>query len=219
MREYDCVVSKRLIRRVMKEKGLFSTYQVRYFRNHNKKDNVNREDVGNVVDREFDNREYKEVLVSDLTYIWVAGKWQYVCFITDLFNREILGYSFGPKKDAALVYKAFMSIGISLQNITYFHTDRGSEFKNKEIDGLLKTFGIKRSLSNAGVPYDNACAESLYNKAKIEFFDRHEFKTAKELELKLFQYVHWYNHKRLHSSLDYMSPVAYKKKYLETSLH
>lgn len=136
------------------------------------RDKVNREHVANVVDREFNNHKYKEVLVSDLTYISVAGECQYISFITDLFNREILGYAFGPKKDSVVVYKAFMSIGSSLKNIEYFHTDRGSKFK-----------------------------------------------TDKALEQKLFEYVHRYNNKRLHSNLDYMSPVAYKNNYLENYLH
>ncbi len=70
------------------------------------------------------------------------------------FNREIIGYSAGRKKNAELVYEAFLNSTADLSKICIFHTDRGSEFKNKIIDELIKTFNIQRSLSHKGCPYD-----------------------------------------------------------------
>ncbi len=87
-----------------------------------------------------------------------------------------------------------------------------TKLKNGEIDSLLARIGIKRSLSNPGCPYDNACAETLFGKTKIEFVRNKVFKSMDEVKLELFQYVWWYNNKRLHSSLGYLSPVAYKNK-------
>ena len=78
----------------------------------------------------------------------------------DLFNREIIGYSAGKRKDIKLINKAFSMIKKPLDQIQIFHTDRGREFRNKEIDGLLSNFNIKRSLSRKGCPYDNAVAKS-----------------------------------------------------------
>jgi putative transposase len=95
------------------------------------------------------------VVVSDLTYVRVNQKWHYICVFVDLFNREIIGFSTGPNKDAPLVYRTFGSIQKDLRKIEYFHTDRGSEFKNKLIDEALETVEIKRSLSMKGCPYDN----------------------------------------------------------------
>ena len=77
----------------------------------------------------------------------VQGKWNYICLIIDLFNREIIGYAVGKNKNAELVYKAFGTIKTNLNNINIFHTDRGNEFKNKIIDEVLTTFNIDRSLS------------------------------------------------------------------------
>ena len=62
----------------------------------------------------------------------------------NLFNREIVGYSAGPNKDAKLVYEAFMNSKINLKKVKIFHTDRGNEFKNKIIDELFDTFEIRR---------------------------------------------------------------------------
>ena len=85
----------------------------------------------------------------------VQGKWNYICVIIDLFNREFIGYAAGKNKNAELVYKAFGKIKANLNNINIFHKDRGNEFKNKIIDEVLTTFNIDRSLSKKGCAYDN----------------------------------------------------------------
>lgn len=99
----------------------------------------------------------------------LTKKWNYVCLLVDLFNREIIGHSVGPNKGAKLVSRAFVAVKTDLKRITLFHTDRGNEFKNKLIDDTLKTFTIKRSLSMKGCPYDNAVAEETYKIFKTEF--------------------------------------------------
>lgn len=205
------VASRRRIRSIMIDNFLFSSYQVAYFKPHHRKSIVNNEPIENIVDRQFSDRTYREVIISDLTYIKILSRTAYICFIADLFNREIIGYSVGFYKTPYLVLEAFASIK-DLSNVKCFHTDRGSEFKNGEIDSLLARIGIKRSLSDPGCPYDNACAETLFGKTKIEFVRNKVFKSLDEVKLELFQYVWRYNNKRLHSSLVYLSPVAYKNK-------
>lgn len=209
--------SRKRIRRIMVDNFLFSSYQEAYFKPHHKKTIVNNEPVTNIVDRQFSNRNYREVIISDLTYIKVLSRTAYICFITDLFNREIIGYSVGFYKTPYLVLEAFASIK-DLRSVKYFHTDRGSEFKNGEIDSLLARIGIKRSLSDPGCPYDNACAETLFNKTKIEFVRNRVFKSMDEVKTELFQHVYWYNNKRLHSSLGYLSPVAYRNKNMSVQI-
>ncbi|NTU22512.1 transposase family protein [Brevibacillus sp. HB1.2] len=97
-------------------------------------------------------------MVSDLTCVEVQNRWHYTCVLVDLFNREIIGHSAGPNKDAALISRAFASVQGDLRQIQWFHTDRGSEFKNQKIDELLVEFEMDRSLSTKGCPYDNAVA-------------------------------------------------------------
>jgi len=206
-------VSRRRIKRIMLENGLVSTYTVAKYKVH--KTTVNNQKVDNAVNREFDDRELLEVIVSDLTYVRVNGKWHYVCLILDLHNREIIGYSAGTRKDALLVYQAFSTIKHDLRQISLFHTDRGNEFKNNAIDGLLDTFKIDRSLSKKGCPYDNAVAEATFKSFKIEFVYPNVFESLEQLKLELFDYVNWYNNIRLHSSLGYLSPTAYKYLHLK----
>ncbi|MBS7528908.1 transposase [Hazenella sp. IB182353] len=111
-------------------------------------------------------------------------KWHDVCIFVDRFNREIIGYRAGERKDAQLVYRALSSIKQDLRKIKTFHTDRGNEFKNKLIDEALQIFDIQRSLSFKGSPY----------------------------------YVNWFNRIRIHSTLEYLSPIEYKSQHLKNCL-
>ena len=138
----------------MQELGLVSNYTVAQFNPH--KSSCNEAPVKNELKRVFNQTEELAVIVSDLTYIRIGKKWHYVCLFVDLFNREILGYSAGENKTADLVYQAIASIQANLYDVKMFHTDRGKEFDNKLISEALEIFGIQRSLSMKGCPYDNA---------------------------------------------------------------
>ena len=134
---------------------------------------------------------------------------------SDIFNREIVGYSAGEHKTAELVKQAFRKVEGNLSEIHIFHTDRGNEFKNETIEELLETFHIERSLSHKGCPYDNAVAEATFKVIKTEFVWNEKFHTLEELKIKLWDYVNWYNHHRIHSSLGYQTPVQYRENNLK----
>ena len=204
----DLIVSRRRIGRIMKQEGLVSSYTIAQFKPHVEKCNESK--IANVVKREFSNRPQYNVVVSDLTYVRVGMSWHYICVLVDLFNREIIGYSAGKNKDAALVSKAFSRVNVSLEKIQVFHTDRGNEFKNKTLDETLKTFHIRRSLSMKGCPYDNAVAEATFKIIKTEFVKGQTYETLEQLQYELSDYVNWFNNHRIHSSLGYLTPKEYR---------
>lgn len=206
-------VSRRRIGRIMKEQGLVSAYTVAQFKPHTHGTNESRQK--NELNREFTQNKVLSVIVSDLTYVRVNRKWHYICVFVDLFNREIIGYSAGPNKDALLVYRALASINPDLNNVQLFHTDRGSEFKNKLIDDALATFNIQRSLSMKGCPYDNAVAEATFKIIKTEFVKGRHFDSLEDLTRELHDYVHWFNHIRIHGTLGYLSPIEFKLEHLK----
>ena len=211
----DCgkQVSRRRIGRIMKQEGLISSYTTAQFKPQ--KDRCNESKVANVLNRQFQNQPYRNVVVSDLTYVRVGNHWNYICILIDLFNREIVGYSAGEHKTAELVKQAFRKVEGNLSEIHIFHTDRGNEFKNETIEELLETFHIERSLSHKGCPYDNAVAEATFKVIKTEFVWNETFHTLEELNIKLWDYVNWYNHHRIHSSLGYQTPVQYRENNLK----
>lgn len=206
-------ISRRRIGRIMKQEGLVSSYTVAQFKPHVAK--CNEDKVANLVDRQFDDQDHLDVVVSDLTYVRVGGGWNYICVLIDLFNREIIGYSAGRNKDAQLVSRAFASVKNNLSKISIFHTDRGNEFKNKLIDETLDTFKINRSLSKKGCPYDNAVAEATFKIVKTEFVRQYTFDNLNELNYELADYVYWFNNQRIHSSLKYLTPVEYRNIHLK----
>lgn len=210
------VVSRRKISRLMKKSGLVSNYTKVCYKPVNIK--IPENENGNILNREFKSKNPFEILVSDLTYVRVNNKWNYICLFVDVFNRQIVGYSVGIKKNAELVYKALAGIKGNLKKIKIFHSDRGSEFNNQFIDEALAGFGIKRSLSRKGNPYDNAVAESTFKIFKTEFINNSIFNTLYELEVKLSDYINWFNNHRIHSTLKYLSPVQFLKNKLKKTV-
>ncbi len=92
-----------------------------------------------MLDRESEQSEVKHFVVSDLTYVKVQNRWQYICVLVDLINREIIGYSAGRHMDAALISRAFAAVEGDLCQIQWFHTDHGSEFRNQKMDELFES--------------------------------------------------------------------------------
>ena len=166
-----------------------------------------------MLNRAFTQDRPLKVVVSDLTYVRVRQKWHYICVLIDLHNRAIIGHSADPHKDTTLVQRAFATVPYNSNHLELFHTDRGSEFKNQLIDKALATFGIDRSLSNKGTPYDNAVAEATFKTIKTEFVNGTVFSSQEELDLELFDYVNWFNNIRIYESLDYLTPREYKLQY------
>ncbi|KAF0227072.1 MAG: Transposase [Erysipelotrichaceae bacterium] len=110
--------------------------------------------------------------------------------------------------------QAFVNVKGPLSQIEIFHTDRGLEFKNQNVDKVLETFNIKRSLRLKGCPYDNAVAEAMYKLIKKEFVYPRRFMRLGQLEVELDRYVTWFCALRIHSNSDYMGPIEYKNKSL-----
>ena len=107
----------------MTESNLVLNYTIKQYRIH--KNQVNNEKIDNIVNREFNRKNELDVVVSDLTYVNVQRKWNYICLIIVLYNREIIGYASRKNKTAELVIKAISKI----KSIKIFHTNRGNEFK------------------------------------------------------------------------------------------
>ena len=132
----------------------------------------------------------------------------------DLANRGIVGHSAGRTRDASLVLGAFATLDFPLTDVQVFHTDRGGEFDNTRIDEPLDVFGIKRSLSRKGNPYDNAVVESTNRLLKKELVYRNHYTTIEQLRHDLNDYVWWSDNQRLHSTLGYRSPKEFTEQGL-----
>lgn len=190
----------------MNEENLISKYVIRR-KSKISNNKCNTDEIDDKVNRKFNNKKPLEVVVSDLTYVNIKKDWHYICLLIELSHREIIGYSAGKNKDADLVKAAWMTVRKDIREICLFHTDRGSEFKNEEIDKILEAGNIERSLSRPGKPIDNAVCESMYDIVKTEFIFGENFINLEDLQEKLANWVWWYNNERIHSSLGYKTPI------------
>ena len=126
LKKLGIIASRRRISRIMGEHGLHSAYTISRYKTH--KAETNMAVIPNILNRQFHGRREYEAVVSDLTCVRVNCKWNYTCLRVDLFNREIIGYSAGPRKDSHLVMDAFATVQADLRQVQMFHTDRGGEY-------------------------------------------------------------------------------------------
>lgn len=188
--------------------NLISGYMIKKSKPYNKPTTQNN-NCDNLLKQNFNVEYPNKIMTSDLTYIAVKSKFYYVCFIVDLFNREITSYSISDSHDSKMVLEALKTSSINLLDLEMFHSDRGGEFKNQQLENLLNIFDVKKSMSKPGCPFDNAVSESLFSIFKREWAKpKYDDKIYLEQDVKDF--VHWYNYFRIHSTLNYKTPIQYK---------
>jgi putative transposase len=156
-----------------------------------------------------------KILAGDITYLRYGDKFLYLAVVLDLFNREVVGWSMGDSLETNLVLKALdsaiLNTGPDAEII--FHSDRGSQYASEAYRNFLKNKDIKPSMSRKGNCYDNSYVESWFASLKKEWIYRQQYTCKNELRGLVFEYIEtWYNNKRRHSSLGYLSPREYKIK-------
>jgi transposase InsO family protein len=154
-----------------------------------------------------------QIWVGDLTYLAVAGRWWYLAAVLDQYSRRVLAWRLGSTRDSRLtraVIDAALRRRRRSQRLT-FHSDRGSEFLGTPFRTRLIREGIRQSMTCGGSPGENAHMESFFHSLKADIIHGRSFQTVTELRQQLRRYVAYYNHCRLHSALDYQSPVDYER--------
>ena len=202
------VAPRRRIKRIMNQKSLVSAYIRKKYKPRAAK--ASEAEAPNVLDREFDGHPPHTRIVSDLAYVRVGGKWNYVCLLIDLRDREIVGHAASGRKDSRLVKAAFATPGFPLTDIDVLRTDRGSEFASSDIDGLLEAFDIRKSLSRKGDPCDDAVIEPANGILKKELVYRRASADLGRLRRELNPCVRRRSGAGTHSTLGYMSPVEFR---------
>jgi putative transposase len=154
-----------------------------------------------------------QVWLADITYIRIRHGFVYLAAILDASSRKVIGYAISRSMDNSLVLKALqMAIVNRKPGIGIIHhSDRGVQYASFEYTDVLKEHGFQISMSGKGNPYDNATMESFFKTLKHEEVHLYEYETLSDVENRLPYFIEQvYNLKRLHSSLDYMSPVKYE---------
>ena len=174
------------------------------------------------------NREYQVEAVAglnqawagDITYVPTAQGWLYVAVVLDLKSRKVIGWSMRDSLEQTLVHEALeMAVGqrfsAEVPEALLFHSDRGSQYAAHDYQERLEAAGIICSMSRRGNRWDNAVVESFFATLKKEEVHREYYLTREQAKASLFCYIEiFYNRKRRHSALGYISPHDYEQSFL-----
>jgi len=150
-----------------------------------------------------------QVWVSDITYIKVGDKWNYLTLVTDYFSRKIMGFSFSKNMDVQSTSFAAMKMALNKKKSsgnTILHSDRGFQYCNPNFVNTMAKKGIIPSMTNNGNPYENAVAERINGILKYEFDLRFKFKNFESALKQIKKAIKLYNNFRLHWSLNLKTP-------------
>ena len=170
--------------------------------------------AANILDRQFEPKAVNKAWVADITYIPTREGWLYMAAVEDLYSRRIVGWSMAERMTSRLVVDALeMAIKRRMpEEGMLAHSDRGSQYASEHYQRLLEKHGIKCSMSGVGQCWDNAPMESFFASLKKELVHHEDYETREEAKASLFEYVEvFYNNRRLHSSLGYLSPTAFEQ--------
>jgi len=212
LRDWGVACSENRTARLMRQAGL----QARPKRRRPPFDSGERSIVApNVLDRQFAASGPNQKWVADFTYVWTGEGWLYVAVVLDLYSRMIVGWSMQQQMTAQLVTDALiMAIWRRRPKdaALLHHSDQGSQYTSEQFQRLLADNGIQCSMSRTGNCWDNAAMESFFSSLKAERMSRKHYRTRDEARADAFDYIErFYNPRRRHSTLGYVSPAAYEK--------
>jgi transposase InsO family protein len=168
----------------------------------------------NILDRQFDAQAPNERWLGDITYIPTREGWLYLAAIEDLYSRRVVGWSMADHMNSRPVVDALeMAVARRLPGEGLLaHTDRGSQYASAHYQRLLHKHGIECSMSKRGDCWDNALMESFFASLKKELVHHEDYQSRAEARASIFEHIEtFYNPRRRHSSLGYLSPAEHEQ--------
>ena len=217
LNEQGITVSQKRVARRMKLLRLRSI-TVKKFNHSGKSKTDETKEYPNLLEQNFFASKPGQKWVGDITYIYTTETgWTYFAIVMDLFDLKVVGWSYGLSMTDELVIDAFNKalVNRGLEKDGIFHSDRGSQYTSNNYEDLLSTLSIKHSYSKKGYPYDNASMESFNAILKKEEANVNTYQTFEEAKLVMFEFIEsWYNNKRIHSTLGYITPNQKYNNYI-----
>jgi putative transposase len=169
-----------------------------------------------LVDRNFTAEKPDQLWVADITYVPTSVGFLYLAVVLDACSRRIVGWSMATTLATSLVLDALeMALTTRRPNEVIHHSDQGSQYTSLEFGRRCREAGVRPSMGSVGDAYDNAMCESFFATLECELLARRRFKTQTEARMALFQFIEgFYNRRRRHSSIGYLSPVDYERRLL-----
>ena len=169
-----------------------------------------------LVERDFTADAPDRLWVADITYISTWAGFLYLAVVLDAFSRRIVGWAMATHLRTSLVLDALdMALAQRRPEGVIHHSDQGSQYTSIAFGRRCREAGVRPSMGSVGDCYDNALCESFFATLECELLDRHRFPTQAEARMAVFEFIEgWYNPRRRHSSIGYLSPINYERKHL-----
>ena len=206
------ICCKETVRRIMRDIGLFSRIKRKFVVTTDSDHALTIAE--NIINRNFTADAPDQKWAADITYIPTKVGWLYLAVVMDLFSRRIVGWSMSDTIDSVLVQSAMkMALaGRKPSDGLIHHSDRGVQYASGDFQDLLKDNKAICSMSRKGNCWDNACVESFFGSLKNEWVRGKIYETFDAAKKDIFNYIEmFYNRKRRHASLGYVSPVVYEE--------
>ena len=211
LRREGFLASRKRVGRLMRKEGLVPITLRRHIATTDSKHSL--AIFPNLLNQDFTASAANRVWVSDFTYIRTDEGWLYLCTVLDLYSRRVVGWAVSATIDRHLAIAAFESAikGRCPAQGFIFHSDQGSQYASADFRRVVAEHGGIQSMSGHGNPYDNACAESFFRSFKVECMDREHFSTREEARKVVSQHMLFYNRRRIHETLGYLSPAEFER--------
>jgi putative transposase len=204
-------VGRHRVARLMRANGLAGVTRRRAFKT------TRRGEVGehasDLVDRDFAAEGPDQLWVADITYVPTWAGFLYLAVVLDAWSRRIVGWSMQTTLATDVVLDALnMAVEQRRPQSVVHHSDHGCQYTSIAFGRRCREVGVRPSRGSVGDAYDNAMCESFFASLECELLDRRRFRTQAEARMAVFQYIEgFYNPRRRHSGLDYLSPINYER--------
>jgi putative transposase len=166
-----------------------------------------------LVHRDFTVDGPDQLWVADITYVPTWSGFLYLAVVLDAFSRRIVGWAMATHLRTELVVDALnMALGQRKPETVIHHSDHGCQYTSVAFGLRCRETGVDLSMGTVGDAFDNAMAESFFATLECELIDRRKFHTQAEARMAIFEFIEgWYNPRRRHSSLGYLSPAEFER--------
>lgn len=197
----------------MSEHGLIAKGTKKKYRHH--PNHTLYQEKKNILGQVFSAKEKNRIWVGDISYIPTRHGFLYLAVFVDVFSRKVVGWSMDTRiRDCLVVTAFYQAIGREHpEKGLIIHTDRGAQYTSHRFGAVLAHYDCRQSMSRKGNPYDNAVMESFYRTLKRELIQGADYDNPEQARLDIFKYIEtYYNTKRIHSALGYLSPIQFETK-------
>jgi putative transposase len=212
-------ISRKRVARLMRQAGLRGVSRRRFVVTTVR--DKTREPAPDLVQRDFEAAGPNQLWVADITYIPTWAGFLYLAAVLDAWSRRVVGWAMATHLRTELVLEALeMAVRQRQPQGVIHHSDQGCQYTSIAFGRRCREAGVRPSMGSVGDAYDNAMCESFFATLECELLDRQSFATQAEARMAVFDFVEgFYNSRRRHSSLGYLSPLEFEREAFAGSLH